>query len=122
MRTRRKVVVGLITAVLFLGGTGIAEAWDLIHERHGYDRVTLRAWTRGYGKVAYVADHAGTRINVRITVSCANGDYFSDSWTDGGRRFRFVLRGLRNSRRCDHVFKVDARKPWVPLDLYFFGD
>ena len=117
----RKLLVGLLTAGLFLVGTGTAQAWDLIHERHGYDRVTLRAWTRGYGQVAFVADHAGTRVDVQITTTCANGDYFQDTWSDGGERFRFILRGLANSRHCDHEFKVDARKSWVELDLYLYA-
>ncbi len=118
---RKKLLVGLLTAGLFLVSTGTAQAWDLIHERSGYDRVTLRAWTRNYNQVAYVADHQGTRINVEITVTCANGDYFQDTWSDGGSRFRFILRGLGNSRRCDHVFKVDARKSWVQVDLALYA-
>lgn len=118
---RRKLLVGVLTAGMFLVGSGTAQAWDLIHDRHGYDRVTLRAWTRGYGQVAYVADHAGTRIDVEISVTCANGDTFHDTWSDGGDRFRFILRGLANSRRCDHTFKVDARRSSVLIDLYFYG-
>jgi hypothetical protein len=118
---RRKLLVGVLTAGLFLVGSGTAQAWDLIHDRHGYDRVTLRAWTRGYGQVAYVADHTGTRISVEISVTCANGDTFNDTWSDGGERFRFVLRGLANSRRCEHTFKVDAAKSSVVLDLYFYA-
>lgn len=118
---RRRWLVGLLTAALFLVGTGTAQAWDLVNDRHGYDRVTLRAWTKDYNQVAYVADHAGTKVNVQITVSCANGDTFSDSWVDGGSRFRFILGGLGNSRHCDHVFKVDARKDRVVLDLYLYA-
>jgi len=114
---RRKLLVTAMTAGLFMVGTGTAQAWDLIHDRTGYDRVTLRAWTRGYGQVAYIADHAGTRVDVEITVTCNNGDYFNDTWSDGGSRFRFVLRGLANSGRCDHVFKVDGRKSFVQLDV-----
>ena len=118
---RKKLLVGLLTAGLFLVSTGTAQAWDLIHERSGYGRVTLRAWTRNYNQVAYVADHQGTRVDVEITVTCANGDYFQDTWSDGGSRFRFILRGLGNSRRCDHVFKVDARKSWVQVDLALYA-
>lgn len=121
MMLRKKLLVAVMTAGLFLVGTGTAQAWDLIHERHGYDRVTLRAWTRGYNQVAFIADHGGTRIDVEVTVTCANGDFFQDTWSDGGSRFRFVLGGLGNSRRCDHVFKVDGRKSWVALDLYFYA-
>jgi len=114
---RRKLLVSLMVAGLFVTGTGTAQAWDLVHEKSGYDRVTLRAWTRNYNQVAYVVDHAGTRVSVSIVVDCANGDHFDQTWSDGGDRFRFVLRGLGNSRRCDHVFKVDARRTDVLLTL-----
>ena len=118
---RRKALAVVLTAGLFLVGTGTAQAWDLVHSKSGYDRVTLRAWTKNYNQVAYVADHAGTRVSVTIKVTCNNGDYFQDSWKDGGARFRFVLRGLGNSGRCNHIFKVDARKPSVRLDLSFWA-
>jgi hypothetical protein len=114
---RRKLLVSLMVAGLFVAGTGTAQAWDLIHDKTGYDRVTLRAWTRNYNQVAYVADHSGTRIDVSVKVTCANGDTFEQTWSDGGDRFRFILRGLGNSRRCDHVFKVDARRSDVQVSL-----
>jgi hypothetical protein len=115
----RKLVVVLLTAVLFLAGTGMAQAanWDLVHTKTGYVRVTLRAWTKNYNQTAYVANHAGTRISVSVDVRCKNGDWFSKKWTDGGPRFRFVLGGLGNSGRCDHVFRVVAKKLTVPLML-----
>lgn len=118
---RRKVLAVVLTAALFLVGTGTAQAWDLVHSKSGYGRVTLKAWTKNYNQVAYVADHAGTRIWVTIKVSCNNGDYFQDTWRDGGARFRFVLRGLGNSGRCDHVFKVTAKKPSALLSLALYA-
>jgi ribosomal protein L28 len=118
---RKHLLVGVMVAGLFLTGTGTAQAWDLIHSKSGYDRVTLRAWTRNYNQVAFVADHAGTRIDVSIRVVCANGDTYENTWSDGGNRFRFVLGGLGNSRRCDHTFKVDGRKPSAELTLAIFG-
>ncbi len=118
---RKHLLVGAMVVGLFLTGTGTAQAWDLIHSRSGYDRVTLRAWTRDYNQVAFVADHAGTRIDVSITVVCANGDTYENTWSDGGNRFRFVLGGLGNSRRCDHTFKVDGRNPSAELTLALFA-
>lgn len=118
---RRKVLVLLTAGALLLMGTGTAYAWDLIHSKSGYGRVTLRAWTKNYNQVAFVADHAGTRVSVSITVDCQSGDYFSDTWKDGGTRFRFILRGLGNSGRCDHTFRVVAKKPLPRLDLAVYG-
>lgn len=118
---RKHLLVGAMVAGLFLTGTGTAQAWDLIHSRSGYDRVTVRAWTRDYNQVAFVADHVGTRIDVSIKVVCANGDTYENTWSDAGSRFRFVLGGLGNSRRCDHTFKVDGRNPSAELTLALFA-
>lgn len=121
---RRKVLVVAMAAGLFLVGTGTAQAggaWDLIHSRNGFGRVTLRAWTNNYNQVAFVADHGGTRISVEITVSCRNGDFFEDTWSDGGNRFRFILRGLGNSGRCNHVFKVVGNSSVPPLNLALYA-
>jgi hypothetical protein len=114
---RRKLLVVAMVAGLFLAGTGVAQAWDLIHSKSGYGRVTLRAWTRNYNQVAFVADHAGTRVRVSVVVDCRNGDHYENTWVDGGKRFRFVLRGLRDSGRCNHTFKVVARSSIPELDL-----
>ena len=114
---RRKLVVAVMALGLFLIGTGTAQAWDLIHDKSGYGRVTLRAWTKNYSQVAFVADHAGTRVDVAIEVNCRNGDSYSDTWSDGGNRFRFILRGLRNSGRCVHTFRVVGRSSFPELDL-----
>lgn len=112
----RKLLVVVVTAGLFLVGTGTALAWELVNDKQGNGRVLLRAWSREYNQVAFVADHAGTRVDVAIKVECRDGYHFEDTWSDGGRRFRFILRGLRDNGRCDHNFKVEARSA-VP-DLY----
>lgn len=114
---RRLVVLVLITVGLFLIGMAPAQAWDLIADKSGNGRVTLRAWTRNYNQVAFAADHSGTRVDVEIVVNCRSGYHFEDSWSDGGRRFRFILRGLGNERRCDNIFRVAARQSFPDLSL-----
>lgn len=114
---RRSVLVCAMAFGLAITSSGTALAWDLIATKSGHDVVTLRTWTRGYNQVAFVADHAGTRVSVKIVVECRNGDFFSDTWSDGGARFRFVLGGLGNSGRCEQTFKVDARSNVPQLDL-----
>jgi len=118
---RKKALIVVMTLGLFLVGTGTAQAWDLIHDRSGYGRVTLRAWTQNYNQVAYVADHGGTRVDVEIRVVCRNGDTFEDSWSDGGSRFRFILRGFGNSGRCVHTFRVEGRSSFPRLDLAVYA-
>jgi len=118
---RKKLLVTVMVLGLFVLGTGTAQAWDFIADRGGNDRVTLRAWTRNYNQVAFVADHAGTRVAVAIGVDCRNGDHFEDTWSDGGRRFRFVLGGLGNSGRCNHTFRVDANNPSPELYLAVYA-
>ncbi len=119
---RKKLLVVAMTTGLFAVGTGTAQAWDLINTKSGHDRVVLRAWTRNYAKVAFVARHAGTRVDVSIEVNCRNGDHFDKTWSDGGDRFRFVLRGLRSSGRCNHTFKVDGRRSSPLLSLALYAD
>jgi len=114
---RKNLLVVAMTIGLTMTGSGTALAWDLIATKSGQDVVTLRAWTRNYNQVAFVADHAGTRVSIKIVVECRNGDSFVDTWSDGGERFRFVLRGLGDSGRCEHTFKVDARADDPQLDL-----
>ncbi|HET7235360.1 MAG TPA: hypothetical protein VFK59_02900 [Actinomycetota bacterium] len=120
---RRNLLVVALTGALFVAGTGTAQAWDLVHDKSGHGRVILRAWTRNYNQVAFIADHAGTRVDVEIVVDCRNGDHFDDSWSDGGGRFRFILRGLGDSGRCNHTFKVFASDsdPLLSLALYARG-
>lgn len=121
---RKTVLVSVIVSVLLVMVAQAAVAgggWDLIHDRNGNGRVTLRAWTRNYSQVAFVADHAGTRIDVEVVVDCRNGDHFENTWSDGGRRFRFILRGLGNSGRCNHTFKVFANDSFPPLYLALFA-
>jgi hypothetical protein len=117
---RRNLLVVALAGALFVAGTGTAQAWDLVHDKSGHGRVVLRAWTRNYNQVAFIADHAGTRVDVEIVVDCRNGDHFDDSWSDGGGRFRFILRGLGDSGRCNHTFKVFANdsEPLLSLTLY----
>jgi hypothetical protein len=114
---RKKALVVAMALGFFVMSTGTAQAWDLIHDRQGYGHVTLRAWTRGYNQVAFVADHAGTRISVSVVVDCRNGDHYDNTWSDGGRRFRFVLNGLGNSGRCNHTLRVNANDSFPLLDL-----
>lgn len=114
---RRKVLVVVMAFGLFVVGTGVAQAWDLIHSRSGYGRVTLRAWTRNYNQVAFVADHAGTRVDVTVVVNCRSGYHYDNTWSDGGRRFRYILRGLGDEGRCNHTFRVVGRSPIPELDL-----
>jgi len=118
---RKKLLVVGMSLALFVAGTGTAHAWDLIHSKDGEGHVTLRAWTRGYNQVAFVADHAGTRVDVAIVVNCRSGYHFDNEWSDGGRRFRFILRGLRDERRCDHTFKVDANDSSSYLNLALYA-
>ena len=120
---RRNAVVLALAGALLITGTGVAQAWDLIHDRSGYGRVTLRAWTRNYNQVAFIADHAGTRVDVEVVVDCRDGYHFENGWSDGGSRFRFILRGLGDNGRCNHTFKVFANdtEPFLSLALYARG-
>ena len=118
---RRILLTAAMAVGLFAMGTGTAQAWDLIADKFGNDRVTLRAWTRNYNQVAFVADHAGTRIAVSVEITCRNGDFYENTWSDGGGRFRIVLRGLGNSGRCNHTFKVDANDSFPDLALAVYA-
>lgn len=118
---RRKVLVVAMAFGLLAVGALPAHAWDFIADKSGNGRVTLRAWTRNYNQVAFIADHAGTRIDVEITVDCRNGDHYDNTWSDGGSRFRFVLGGLGNSGRCNHTFKVVGRSAVPDLYLSFWA-
>jgi hypothetical protein len=114
---RRKLLVVVMALGLLVITALPAHAWDLVHEKTGYGRVTLRAWTQNYNQVAFVADHAGTRISVEVTIDCRSGYFFNNTWSDGGGRFRYVHTGLGNENRCNHVFKVIARSAIPDLNL-----
>jgi hypothetical protein len=120
----RKTILGLaLTLAVLATGVGPAQAggWESINDRSGHSRVTVRAWTRGYNQVAFTADHAGTRISVDITVDCADGYHFDNTWNDGGRRFVFRLRGLADNGRCNHTFRARANDSFPRLDLTVWG-
>ncbi len=114
---RKSLLVIVMALGLFVTATGTAQAWDLIAHKTGHGHVALHAWTRNYNQVAFVAQHTGTRVNVAIVVDCRNGDHFDKTWSDGGGKFRFVLRRLGNSGRCDHTFKLDASSSSHELSL-----
>jgi hypothetical protein len=120
---RRATLVAATVVALVATSAGAAQAggWDLITDRSGNGSVTLRGWTRNYNQVAYVADHPGTRVSVSVSVDCRNGDSFDRSWSDGGDHFRFILRGLGNSRTCNHRFRVVASQSGSPLDLALYA-
>lgn len=114
---RKSLLVIVMAVGLFVTATGTAQAWDVIAHKSGHGHVVLRAWTRNYNQVAFVAEHAGTRVDVAIVVDCRNGDHFDKTWSDGGGKFRFVLGGLGNSGRCNHTFKVDSNSSSHELSL-----
>ncbi len=120
---RRATLAAATMLALVATSAGVAQAggWDLITDRSGNGAVTLRGWTRNYNQVAYVADHPGTRVRVYVSVDCRNGDSFDRNWTDGGDHFRFILRGLANSRTCNHRFRVVANQGGSPLDLALYA-
>jgi hypothetical protein len=114
---RKSLLVAVISIALVILTAGAALAWDLIADKSGNGNTTLRAWTRNYNQVAFVADHAGTRVDVSLVVNCRNGDHFDNTWDDGGGRFRFILRGLGGSGRCNHTFRVFPASSFPDLYL-----
>ena len=116
MLRRVLLAAGLVVGLLTLTAQ-TAFAWDLVADKDGYGRTTLRTWTRGYGQVAFVADHAGTRIAVAVTVDCANGDHYDNTWNDGGQRFRVIVRNLPQRGRCEQTFRVTPRSNIPQLHL-----
>jgi hypothetical protein len=107
----RKKFLAIATAfVLFVLGTGTAQAWDLIADKRGHGRVTLRGSTRNHNQVAFVATHAGTRVEVTIKVTCRDGYRFERTWRDGGEEFNFIRTGLGGNGRCNHTFTVQANR------------
>jgi hypothetical protein len=120
---RKGALVVALAVVMLFASVGIAHAWDSIADKSGHGRVTLRAWTKNYNQVAFVADHGGTRIAVAITVDCRDGYHFDNTWHDGGSTFRFILKGLGNDGRCNHTFKVTPNSsfPLITLTIYARG-
>lgn len=118
---RKKLLVIVMAFGLVVLGTGTAQAWDLIADKRGDDRVTLRAWTRDYNQVAFVATHAGTRVEVTIEVNCRNGYHFERTWIDGGGEFAFFRGGLGDNGRCDHIFKLVANQSSARLWLVIWA-
>ena len=120
---RKTLLVAAMSVAILSISAETALAWDLIHDKTGHGRVVLRAWTRNYNQVAFVADHAGTRVDVDVVVDCRDGYHFEDEWSDGGNRFRFILGGLGDNGRCNHLFILDASdsSPELSLVLYARG-
>jgi hypothetical protein len=95
------LVIGLLTL-----SAGPALAWDVVNSRHGFGHVTVRGWTNRYNQVAFVADHPGARVHVRITTHCRSGANYDQTFTDGGRRFRKITYRWGNEGRCNHTFRI----------------
>jgi hypothetical protein len=114
---RKLLVTSAVSLGLLVTSALPAQAWDLIADKSGYGRTTLRTWTRNYNKGAWVVDHASTRIAVRLRVDCASGATYNESWVDGGGRFRQVVRGLGDEGRCNAVLRVVPRSNSVQLYL-----
>jgi hypothetical protein len=81
----RAACISIVAVALIAIGTGAAYAggWDLIGSNSGQGAVTLRAWTRNYNTVAFVADHPGTAVRAIVSVKCRNGDTFTEGWLTG---------------------------------------
>jgi hypothetical protein len=54
---RKTILVLALTLVVFVMGAGPAQAggWELVNDRSGHGRVTVRGWTRDFGQVAFIA-------------------------------------------------------------------
>jgi hypothetical protein len=114
----RKLVISASLVVGLLATTALpAQAWDLIADKTGYGTTSLRSWTRNYNKAAWVVNHGGTRIALRLRVRCRSGATYNNSWVDGGGRFRQVVRGLGDEGRCNATLRVVPRDPNVQLYL-----
>jgi len=114
----RKLVISASLVLGLLATTALpAQAWDLIADKTGYGTTSLRSWTRNYNKGAWVVNHGGTRIAVRLKVDCQSGATYHNSWVDGGGRFRQVVRGLGDEGRCNATLRVVPRSGNVQLYL-----
>lgn len=119
----RAACISIVAVALIAIGTGAAYAgrWDLIGGNSGQGAVTLRGWTRNYNAIAFVADHPGTAVRVVVSVKCRNGDTFHRRMADRDNAFRIVFRGLVDSRRCDHRFRVVANHAGSLLELRLYA-
>ena len=114
---RKLVITASMVLGLLLTSAVPAQAWDFVAEKFGYGTTTLRSWTRNYNQGAWVVDHAGTRIAVRLKISCQSGATYDNSWVDRGSRFRQIVRGLGDEGRCNATLRVVPRNSNVRLHL-----
>jgi hypothetical protein len=119
----RAACISIVAVALIAIGTGAAYAggWDLIGSNSGQGAVTLRAWTRNYNTVAFVADHPGTAVRAIVSVKCRNGDTFHRRMADRDDALRIVFHGLADNRRCDHRFRVVANHAGSLLELRLYA-
>jgi hypothetical protein len=114
----RKLVISASLVLGLLAATALpAQAWDLIAQKTGYGTTTLRSWTRNYNEGAWVVNHGGTRIAVRLNIRCRSGATYHNSWVDGGGRFRQIVHGLGDEGRCNANLHVVPRSSNVQLYL-----
>ena len=118
----RRMVIAVSVVVGLLVTAVPAQAWDLIADKTGYGTTTLRTWTRNYNRGAWVVNHGGTRIAVRLHIDCRSGATYDNSWVDGGGRFRQVVRGLGNEGRCNARLRVVPRNGNVRLYLAAYAE
>jgi hypothetical protein len=118
---RKTVLVLAISAGLVFASSGTALAWDSIAQKSGHGRVTLRAWTKNYNQVAFVANHKGTRVHVALTIDCRDGYHYDNTWNDGGTTFRLVRYGLGNHGRCNHTFQVVPNSSFPLISLWVYA-
>jgi hypothetical protein len=108
MARKTFLAAALVVGLLVLSA-GPAMAWDLVNSRTGFGRVTVRGWTNRYNQVAFVANHPGSRVNVRITTRCNSGASYNQTFVDGGGRFRKVTYRWGDEGRCNHTFHLTNR-------------
>ena len=115
------VAAALVVGLLVFSAVP-AFAWTLIADKTHFGTTTLKTWTHGYSQVAFFSRHAGTHVSVRVTVNCrGNNNDYSNSWQDGGAKFRAVVRGLLPAGRCYETFREVPRNPGHQLYLATFA-
>lgn len=118
----RKLVISASMVLGLLVTSALpAQAWDFIADKYGYGTTTLRSWTRNYNQGAWVVDHGGTRIAVRLRIECRSGATYNNSWIDRGDRFRQIVRGLGDEGRCNATLRVVPRNGDVRMHLAAFA-